>query len=290
LIIQGRQVSLERPQKPLYSKSGVTKADLAHYLLRVSGRMLPHLRDRPLTFVRMPDGVDGTVFYQKNTPAHMPDWIPRCAITSAGGTIDYCLVNEPPALVVLADQAVGEIHGWISTCRHPDRPDRLVVDFDPPHEGRFPWVVEGARLLVDLLEKRGGSAFVMLTGSRGIHVVVPLVPQATLDEVNQFADALGRSLVRHRGDRFTMEARKARRGDKVYLDTLRNRRNQTSVMPYSPRIREQASIAAPITLGELDDEGLHPRMVTINNAEDRLRGSDPWRGFFDRAVTLSQLL
>ncbi len=288
--LQGREVQLERPGKLLFPQAGVTKADLANYLLQVSGRMLPHLRDRPMTFVRMPDGVGGPVFFQKNTPAHIPRWIPRCISTGSGDAVDYTLVNEAPALVVLADQAVGEFHGWVATCSDPTRPDRLVVDFDPPEPELFDVVRQGALDLAALLQKRGGTPFVMRTGSRGLHLVVPLVPEATHREVNAFVDAVARSMVRHQPERFTMEARKAKRGGKVYLDTLRNRRNQTSVVPWSPRIRETASIAAPLSLEELDDDTLDSMQVTIPDAQEWLERPDPWAGFFEAAVPLRRML
>lgn len=288
--IQGREIRLQRPGKILYPEPEVTKAELAQYLLRVCARMLPHLRDRPLTFVRMPDGVDGPVFFQKNTPAHMPQWIPRCAQPGSGGVVEYALVNEPAALVVLADQGVAEIHGWTSTCSRPDKPDRMVFDFDPWDETQFATVREGAKSLAGLMEARGATPFVMTTGSRGLHLVVPLVPEATSREVNDFVDAVARSLVRHDPARFTVQARKAKRDAKVYLDTLRNRPNQTSVSPWSPRRLPGASVAAPVSLDALDDEELDPQGVTIRNAEKWLDAPDPWRHFFDRAVPLSVLV
>lgn len=288
--LQGREVHLQRPDKLLYPKAGVTKADLAQYLLRASSRMLPHLHDRPLTFVRMPDGIDGPVFFQKNTPANIPDWVPRCPAEGSSGPVEYMVVNEAPALVVLADQGVAEIHGWVARCATPDKPDRFVVDFDPPDAGLFDVIREGASDLATILQKRGASVFVMRTGSRGLHLVVPLVPEATHDEVNAFVDALGRSLVRHRPDRFTMEARRSRRDGKVYLDMLRNRRNQTSVMPWSPRSLDGASVAAPLALEELDDDTLDSKQVTIKNAHRWLEKPDPWWGFFDKAVPLRRLL
>ncbi len=289
-MIQGREIRLQRPGKVLYPEPGLTKADLAKYLLRVSTRMLPHLQDRPLTLVRMPDGVRGPVFFQKNTPAHMPEWIPRCVQPGSDGVVEYALVNEAPALVVLADQGVGEVHGWTSTCSRPKQPDRVVFDFDPSDNTQFAAVRAGAKSLAALMEGRGATPFVMTTGSRGLHLVVPLVSQATSRQVNAFADAVARSLVRHDPARFTMEARKAKRAGKVYLDTLRNRPNQTSVSPWSPRIRPGASVAAPVSLDALDDDGLDPQQVTIGNAEKWLEAPDPWRGFFDRAVPLSHLM
>lgn len=287
--LQGREVTLSRAQKVLYPAVGVTKAELAQHYLRASHRMLPHLADRPLTLIRMPDGVGGPTFFQKNTPDYVPDWIPRCPVAGSDGTTHYTLVNEPPALVVLADHAVGEIHGWVATCRDPDRPDRVVFDFDPPTGERFRDVREGAKDLAGSLEHRGAAPHALLTGSRGIHLVVPLVAEATSDEVNAFADAVALAMTRHRPDRFTVDARKARRGDRVYVDVLRNRRKQTSILPWSPRIRPVAPVAAPITLDALDDDDLDPQRVTIRNAAEWLARPDPWRHFRERAVALTSL-
>lgn len=271
------RVEMSRPDKELWP--GVRKADLASYYGHVARWMLPHLERRPLTLVRAPDGVGAGRFFQKDAH-HMPGLLSRCEVRS---DLHHVMADDVQGLLALADQACVELHGWVSRCDAPDLPDRIVFDLDPPDQGRFPDVLDAARTLCDLLQRRGASVFPLLTGSKGIHVVVPLVPEADMDGVAAFADAVGRVLVRH-DDRLTMQVRKAARQGRIFVDTLRNRRKQTSVLPWSTRAVEEAAIALPITVEALQED-VHPRMATVRDRPQQ----DPWESFFSSAVPLSRI-
>lgn len=273
-------VDLQRPDKELWH--GVTKHDLALHLATVAGEMLPHLRDRPLTLVRAPDGIHRDRFFQKDAHA-----LARHVDTCTFDGVDYVLVREAHDLLWLADQAVVELHGWVSRCDQPDRPDRLVFDLDPPHEGMFDVVREVALDLCGLLERRGGTPYPLLTGSKGVHIVVPLVPEAGFAKVIAFTQAVARVMAR-RDARLTTELRKARREGRIFVDDLRNRPRQTAILPWSPRAREGAPFAVPVTVRDLEDERLRPDMARVGDAQRWLE-RNAWEDFWSRAVPLETI-
>lgn len=289
LHVAGRDLLLQRPEKVLWPGPGFTKADLVAHLLRAAPRMLPHLRGRPLTLLRLPDGIGGPRFFQKDTPTHFPSWLRRCPAQGTERVTNHVVVDDAAGLAYLADQGVMEFHGSTSRCGDP-RPDRLVFDMDPPTSDLFDDARRGAVWLCSLLQRRGAAPFVLLTGSRGVHVVVPLVPDASSEEVNGFADAVARVLVRHRSDVYTMEMRKQRRGHRVFVDTLRNRPNQTSVLPYSPRARPEGTVALPVPVAYLDRPDATSRAADLRTAAQSLGGPDPWADFEAEAVPLRRLL
>ena len=288
-----RTLEIHRPDKVLFpppdggdgsggregSGEGVgpeyTKADLVEYYRSVAPYLLPQLRDRPLMLERYPDGVGGPRFMQKNISAHYPDWIARVEVAKEGGTVRHPVCQDSATLVYLADQASLTLHRWLSRTGHLDRPDRLVFDLDPSGEDDFPLVREAAHHLGELLDALGLPSVLMTTGSRGLHVVVPLDGRHGYDEVRAFArDVAGTLAAAHPG-RLTTAARKKDRGDRLYLDVQRNAYAQTAVAPWSVRARPGAPVAAPLAWDQLDDPGLHARRWTLADAADQAR-TDPW--------------
>lgn len=270
-------LEMKRPGKELWDD--VTKADLARHFLLVAPRMLPHLKDRPLTLVRAPDGIDKHRFFQKDAH-HLGHELRRCRADD----VQHVMAESPQDLVALADQACVELHGWVSRCTHPDVPDRIVFDLDPPDASHFADVQDVARKLHDLLEDRGARPHPMVTGSKGIHLVVPLVAEADFAKVVAFTDTVADVLTRH-DRRLTTEVRKVKREGRIFVDTLRNRPRQTAVLPWSTRARPGAPVATPITRDDLDDPGLDPQAWTVGH----IPGHDPWKGFFDAAVPLDSI-
>ncbi|MET9346294.1 non-homologous end-joining DNA ligase [Streptomyces termitum] len=272
-----RTVTVARPGKVLFPGDGITKADLAAYYRRVAPRMLPHLRGRPLMLERYPDGVagPGSGFMQKNVPGHFPDWIHRVELPKEDGTVTHVLCDDTATLVHLAAQACVTPHRWLSRADRPDRPDRLVFDLDPPGDS-FPPVREAAWLLRELLTETGLPSLPMTTGSRGLHVVVPLIRRASFEEVRAFAAAVSAVLVRRHPDRLTTAARKKDRGDRLYLDIQRNAYAQTAVAPYAVRARPGAPVAAPLSWDDLRDPEVHARVRTLADADLLSEGPDPW--------------
>ncbi|MFJ7067670.1 non-homologous end-joining DNA ligase [Streptomyces sp. NPDC101115] len=270
-----RTVELPRPDKVLFPADGLTKADLADYYRRVAGQMVPQLRGRPLMLERHPDGIDDSGFMQKDVPEHFPDWLARAELPKADGTVTYALCDDAASLVYLAGQACVTPHRWLSRADRPDRPDRLVFDLDPPGDD-FGSVLRAARRLHALLDDLELPSLPMTTGSRGLHVVVPLLRRDTFDEVRAFARDLAELLAARHPDELTTAARKKDRRGRLYLDVQRNGYGQTAVAPYSVRARPGAPVAAPLDWAELDEPGLTARRWTLRDAEEMLARA-PWR-------------
>lgn len=206
-----RTVDVHRPEKVLFPAEGLTKADLVDYYRATARYMLPHLRGRPLMLERLPDGLGGSRFMQKDTPESYPDWVHRVEVPKEGGTVTHTVCDDTATLVHLADQASITLHRWQSKAGRLDRPDRMVFDLDPP-EDDFEPVREAARLLGELLGELDLPSVLLTTGSRGLHVIVPLGRRSSFDEVRDFARDTADLLARAHPDRLTTEVRKAARG------------------------------------------------------------------------------
>ncbi|MFI2609405.1 non-homologous end-joining DNA ligase [Kitasatospora sp. NPDC018619] len=271
----GRTIGIKRADKVLFPDDGITKADLADYYRRAGRRILPHLRGRPLMLERHPDGIGGGRFMQKDTPDYFPDWIHRAELPKEDGTVTYPVCDGLATLLYLVDQACITPHRWLSKADKPDHPDRLVLDLDPPGDDFEP-VRRAAARLHELLGELGLPAALMSTGSRGLHVLVPLDRRAPFDEVRAFARGLADLLAERYPDELTTAARKQARRGRLYLDVQRNAYAQTAVTPYAVRALPGAPVATPLGWDELDDPGLTPRRWTVATVGERLEGDDPW--------------
>jgi bifunctional non-homologous end joining protein LigD len=279
-------VRLTHPDRVLYDPPGTTKLDLATYYVGVESRMLPHLEGRPLVLVRCPDGAHRECFFQKHAGRYVPDALRRVEIREAKKTGEYLVADDLAGLVGLVQMGVLEIHGWGSRAERLEQPDRLVFDIDPD-EG-LPWerVATAARLLRERLEALDFATFLESTGGKGLHVVVPLRPDAGWEEAKAFAQGLAFDVVRAEPAAYVAEASKARRKGKVFIDYLRNYRGASAIVPYSTRARAGAPIAMPLSWDELGKNPLADSW-TIRNAVQRLREADPWREFFSSRQRLT---
>ncbi len=243
-----RVVRVRRPGKPLFGEGGATKEDLARYHARIAPLMLPHVRDRPVALARFPDGIDAQGFFVKHPS--VPDWVRT--VETSGGRMMLC--QDAAALVWCADQAAITVHAWQSREPNLGLPDRMVIDLDPAGDGpeAFAACRAAARDVREVLDDLGLAAYVMTSGSRGLHVRSPLRPEADDQEVRVLAEAVADRVAARRPDELTTEVRKAARGDRLFVDYLRNGREQLAVAPYSVRARPGAPIAAPLTWEELE--------------------------------------
>lgn len=285
-----RVVELSNLDKIFFPDAGLTKGDLIDYYERVSEWMLPHMKERPLSLERFPDGIDGEGFYQKETPDYFPDWITRARvpIKGDGGSQFQAVCDQTATLVYLANQACITPHIWLSRRDDLDVPDRMVFDLDPP-SSEFEPVRSAARRMRLRLDELGLTSYPMLTGSKGAHVVVPLRREAAFDRVRSLAQDLARSLAEEYPDELTVEQRKNKRGDRVFLDTARNAYGQTTVAPYAVRARPGAPVATPIDWEELDASGLTSNRYTIDNLFRRLsQKGDPWEDIARHGQTLTE--
>ncbi|KLL10648.1 non-homologous end-joining DNA ligase [Protofrankia coriariae] len=285
------EVRIRRPDKPLFP-DGTTKADLAGYYERVAGTMLPHLAGRPLNLERYPDGIDGERIVQQRAGRYFPDWIRRVAVSrEEAGQVEHVVAEEPATLVYLAGQACITLHPWLSRADRLDRPDRMVIDLDPADQPDTPTSPDDLRQVAsglgELLRDLGLLPFVMTTGSRGYHLVVPLRRGAGFETVRGFTRDVARVAVARDPRRLTIEQRKAARHGRIYLDVQRNAYAHTSVAPYAVRARTGAPVATPLTWEELADPAIRPDGWTLRSLPDRLeRTGDPWRDIHAHAHPL----
>jgi bifunctional non-homologous end joining protein LigD len=279
-------VKITHPEKVLFPEGGVTKGDLAAYYERVSEFMLPHVEGRPVSMQRFPDGIDAKGFFHKDIPDYFPDWIARVEAPKHGGTVTHAVIDGVDSLLYLTNQNTITPHVWLSRADRLDKPDRLVFDLDPSVQD-FGAIRRAARDTGDLLEEIGLAPYAMVTGSRGIHIWVPIRREQDFDAVRAFARDFAQVMVERRPDALTLEARKAKRGDRLLIDINRNAWAQTAVPPYAVRPRPQAPVATPLEWRELSDSRLKPDRFTVSNVFRRLASKgDPWNGMSKRAGRL----
>ncbi len=274
-------VIITNPEKRL-EPAGITKADLARYYEQVSSWMLPHIAGRPLTIVRCPHGEPGAegCFYQKHPEARgWPDTFKTVTIQDSGGPAVYFYVEDEAGLLSLAQLGTLEIHVWNSLASDPERPDRIIFDLDPGPGVDFAGVVDAARTVRDSLDALGLTAFLKTTGGHGLHVVTPIVPDRTYDDVRDFAHALVSLLGARRPDLFVAVMAKVQRPGRVFIDYLRNAHGATAVCAYSTRARPGAHVSVPLTwegVGRAD-----PSAYDVTTVPRRLAAlrKDPWDGY-----------
>jgi len=273
------KVEITHKDKLLFPKDKISKEDLAKYYARVAKQMLPLIRDRPISMLRFPDGINKIGFFQKRAPETTPKWIRTAKVKrKTEGPIPMILCQEKDALIWLANQNCITPHIWLSKIDKPDLPDRMIFDLDPPTKKEFPAVVEAALLLKEILEKKTKcKAFVMTTGSKGLHVVVPIQRKLPFDALRAIARQIAEELVKKDPKKFTMETRKNKRRGRVYIDVLRNGFAQTSVAPYAVRALPGAPVATPLFWKELQDKKLRSDFYTLRTIGARLQ-KNPWKG------------
>jgi bifunctional non-homologous end joining protein LigD len=289
LRVGSHAVALSNPDKVLFDDVGITKRELAGYYEAVAPAILPHLRGRPLSVERFPDGIDGDGFMQKHIPPKMPSWVHHTEVDRVGGgSLSMYVCDNAATLVYLANQAGLTLHPWLSRTRSVQRPDRLIFDLDPSGDDEFATVRMAARTLHGLIDELGLRSFPMTTGSRGLHVTVPIDARQDFDEVRMFALDVARELVSRHPDALTTEVRKADRKGRLFVDTLRNAYGQHAVAPYSVRPLPSAPVATPLDWSELDDTKLTARTYTLRDIAARLAkiGDDPWHGITRQARSL----
>ncbi len=282
-------VPLTNTGKVLFPDDGITKGDLIGYYHAAAEQMLPYLRERPLAMARYPDGITGERIFQKNVGRHFPDWIPRVEVGKQGGELCQVVATKAADLVYLANQACIELHPFLSRVgrtAEPDqlhRPDMLIFDLDPPDGAHFEAVRTAALRLREILEEDLGlAAFVKTTGSKGLHVQVPLNGREEFDPVREFARQVAEVLAAAEPDLVTVEQRRDARHGRVYADIMRNAYAQTAVAAYSVRARPGAPVATPVSWAEVADPGLAADSFTLRTMPDRLaqlsKAGDPWAG------------
>ena len=285
------EVEITHPDRVLFPGDGATKGDLVNYYTEIARSMLVHLKGRPLMLQRFPRGIAEHGFVQQDFEGALPDWISWIEVRKQGGSVVHAVVDRAEALTWLANQDCITPHMWLSQRGRLDHPDRMIFDLDPSGSADFVAVRASAYTLAEVLDGLGLVAYVQVTGSRGLHVVVPLDADANFDTVRQFARDVADVVIADDPGQRTLEPRKNRRGDRVYFDVMRNAYAQTTVAPYAVRSRRGAPVATPIEWAELDGASMRPDLFTIRDVAKRVADhGDPWSDLRRHARSLARPL
>ncbi|HEX9048215.1 MAG TPA: non-homologous end-joining DNA ligase [Verrucomicrobiae bacterium] len=254
LKIGNTTLEVSNLDKVLYPKTGFTKSQVIEYYVNVSAVLLPHLKDRPITLKRYPEGVEGFFFYEKQCPGHRPKWIKTTNVPrSEGGDITYCVMNTLAALVWAANLADLELHTFLHRAPKIDQPTAMAFDLDPGAPADIVDCCAVALRLRDILEKVGVDGFPKTSGSKGLQVFVPLNTRVSYEETKNFAHALAEQLERETPGTVVSKMQKSLRGGKVFVDWSQNDDHKTTVCAYSLRAKERPTVSTPVTWAEVEN-------------------------------------
>jgi bifunctional non-homologous end joining protein LigD len=290
-----RELRLSNLDKVFWPDEGITKGDLIDYYRAVAPVLVPHLRNRPFTMRRYPDGVEGHVFFQKDAPSHMPEWIPtfEALVSPRNGKekklVAFPLVNDELALLWMVNMGCIDMNPWYSRVDRPDRPDFVLFDLDPTPEVPWSQTIEVALLVREVLELVGLESFPKTSGGKGFHVLVPLDRRSTYDDARAFAELVASTIVRAHPDLATQQWSKARRRG-VLIDANQNGEGKTIASAYSVRPRPGAPVSAPLSWDEVVPE-LDPAAFTMAAVLERVeRFGDLAGGLLTTRQSLSRAL
>jgi bifunctional non-homologous end joining protein LigD len=255
LTVEDRKIQVSNLDKVLYPKVGFTKGQVIDYYIRVAPVLLPHLKNRPLTMKRYPDGVEGEFFYEKNCPSHRPKWVQTAKVWSESNDrmMNYCLVQDLPTLVWAANLADLELHTSLSRKNNIERPSMMVFDLDPGAPADIVQCCQVGVWLRDLLAHMKLKSFAKTSGSKGLQVYVPLNTAVTYDQTKDLSRALAQHLEREHIGLVTSNMSKAVRKGKVFVDWSQNDDHKTTVCVYSLRAKEGPTVSTPVTWDEVEN-------------------------------------
>ena len=277
--VDGREVRLTNLDKPFWPERGITKGGLIQYYGDVAPVLLPHIRDRAMVMKRYPHGAGGEFFFMKRAPVPRPAWIRVCPIEhESGNIIDFPVIDDVPSLLWVINLGCIDLNQWYARCGDVDRPDYVHFDLDPGEGATWDAVLECARIVRDALTTLGMPSLVKTTGSRGLHVYVPIVCGPVQKEVWTFAKALAVELASRNPALMTSEYRVAKRPrGRVLVDYNQNAWGRTLASIYSPRPRPLATVSTPVTWSEVD-KGVRTEDFRIDNVRERIaKVGDLWK-------------
>ena len=291
--VEGRRLQLSNLEKVLYPAAGFSKAQVIDYYVRVAPVLLPHLRKRPLTMKRYPEGVNGLFFYEKNCPKHRPEWVETARVWSEGNQRwqDYCVISDLPTLVWAANLADLELHTSLSKAEDMNRPTMLVFDLDPGAPANIVQCSQVGLRVRKVFEQLGMEAFPKTSGSKGLQVYVPLNTPVTYDQTKEFAHEMARLLERETPGDVVSLMKKDLRVGKVFVDWSQNDDHKTTICVYSLRAREQPTVSTPVTWQEVERcANKKDGNLLVFQASDVLRRAEKHGDRFEPVLTLKQKL
>lgn len=278
-----KKINLSNLNKIWFPDSNITKRDIINYYEKISPIILKYLKDRPISMQRFPHGISQEGFYQKDMGSYFPSWIDRIKINKqAGGYLNEVVCNKKETIIYLVNQACIVFHTWLSKKDKLNIPDKIVFDLDPGKSQDFALVKKTALKLKDILEKQNLVPYVLLTGSKGLHVVIPIVRKYNFDIIRAWARNIADNLVlQDQNNNLTTEIRINKRKGRLFIDTNRNAFAQTSVCPYSIRALPGAPLAVPVSWQEVATGKLKVQQFNIKNIDKRLdQVGDLWQDFY----------
>lgn len=282
-------INITHPEKVLFPMEDITKGDIVDYYRRIADTMVPYVKDRPMSLQRFPNGIEKEGFFQKEASDYFPEWIKRATIELEKDRMQHqVLCNDAETLVYLANQDCITLHIFLSREDKLHYPDRMIFDLDPGDKD-FGHVIFAAKELREKLLDIKMTAFLMTTGSRGLHVVVPLDRSADFETVRTFAHGFVSEIAKSHPEQFTVETYKEKRQGRLFLDYMRNSYGQTSVAPYSVRAISGAPVATPIHWEELDGIESSQKYNIKNVFKHLEEKGDPWQNMMKHAVSIKQV-
>ncbi len=291
LVVEGRKLGVSNLDKVLYPKAGFTKGQVIDYYIRIAPVLLPHLKDRPLTMKRYPNGVEGEFFYEKNCPAHRPKWVRTARVWSDGNNrnMDYCLANDLPTLVWAANLADLELHTSLARKSNVARPTMMVFDLDPGAPADIVQCCQVGIWLRDLLGKMKLKSFAKTSGSKGLQVYVPLNTPVTFDQTKDLSRALAEYLEREHPKQVISKMARALRAGKIFVDWSQNDEHKTTICVYSLRAKEQPTVSTPVAWKEVETALKKKSAKFLTFRSDQvLRRVEKFGDFFSSVEKLKQ--
>jgi len=280
------KVNLKNLDKTLYPDIKATKGQVIEHYIKMAPKILPVIVDRPLVLTRYPDGVDKAKvsFYEKNAPEGTPKWVKTKTIYSTASKRDvaYIICNDLDTLIWLANLAALEIHMPFSTTKNLDRPDLLFFDIDPEPPATPSDAAEVALLLKDMVSEIGLTPFIKTSGKKGLHIIIPIVPEHTFEKTRAFVHSLGIELAK-KNNLVVSEFKDTKKPGKVFADYLQNSPMRTMVIPYSLRSTPNATVSTPLEWSEVK-KGINPSDYTISSVVQRR--VNPWKDIFEKKCKL----
>jgi bifunctional non-homologous end joining protein LigD len=252
--VAGRQLTLTNLDKVLYPATGFTKGQVVDYIVRIAPVLTPHLKDRPLTMKRYPNGVNEEYFFEKNAPKHRPDWVRTTPVWSEGNnrTMHYLMANDLPTLVWIANLASIELHPSLSLGADIETPTMIVFDLDPGPPANIVQCCQVGLWVREIFDHFGLQSFAKTSGSKGMQIYVPLNTKTSYDETKSFANAIARLLEHEHPDLVVSDMKKAVRTNKIFVDWSQNDQHKTTISVYSLRAREHPTVSTPIKWEEVE--------------------------------------
>lgn len=282
-------INLTHLDELYWKEDKITKRDMIEYYAKISEWILPYLKNRPMTLHRYPKGIEGASFYQKNAGIDAPSYVKTVNIEHSDKTVNYVIINNLKSLLYVANLGSIELHPFHSRIKHLDEPDYMLLDLDP-RSISFEAVIEVAQAIHEFLEEINVPSYCKTSGSKGLHILVPLGAKYSYDQSRQFAGLIAMLVHQKLPSITSLERRTHKRENKVYIDTLQNYKGQTMAAPYSLRPKPHAPVSTPLYWEEVK-KGLDPLDFTIKTVPKRIsQEGDLFKGLLGKGINLGTAL